>query len=156
MSEKHELSLGPTALLLGAGFSVDMGLPVVSDLTKEVYWSIMRPQLRSIRPYDHAVRANISESYQKLYREVYHQQPGNYEAQIGILEQLEFLVEEKGDMLEARLAGLPSTILVEKLDMLGRLLGATKLMDMVLEDEHMVTKSVAEFFAGRYSFSQEG
>ncbi len=73
-----------------------------------------------------------------------------------ILEQLEFLVEEKGDMLEARLAGLPSTILVEKLDMLGRLLGATKLMDMVLEDEQMVTKSVAEFFAGRYSFSQEG
>ncbi len=73
-----------------------------------------------------------------------------------ILEQLEFTVEQKGDLLEAKLAGLESSIIQEKLDMLGRLLGATKLMDMVLNDEGMVEQCVAAFFEGQYSFSQEG
>ncbi len=73
-----------------------------------------------------------------------------------ILQQLEFAVEKKGDMLEGRLAGLKSSVMQEKLDMLGRLLGATKLMDMVLEDEQMVLRCVDDFFTGRYSFSQEG
>jgi len=73
-----------------------------------------------------------------------------------ILEQLEFRVEKKGDMLEARLSGLESSVLAGTLDMLGRLLGATKLMDMVLQDEEMVTRCVDDFFNGRYSFSQEG
>ncbi len=73
-----------------------------------------------------------------------------------ILEQLEFTVEQKGDMLEARLSGLECSTLTNTLDMLGRLLGATKLMDMVLVDEQMVTRCVDEFFKGRYSFSQEG
>ncbi len=73
-----------------------------------------------------------------------------------ILEQLEFTVEQKGDLLEAKLAGLESSIIQEKLDMLGRLLGATKLMDMVLTDDAMVEQCVAAFFEGQYSFSQEG
>ncbi len=73
-----------------------------------------------------------------------------------ILEQLEFAVEKKGDMLEGRLAGLESSVMQDKLDMLGRLLGATKLMDMVLENEQMVILCVDDFFNGRYSFSQEG
>jgi len=73
-----------------------------------------------------------------------------------ILEQLEFVVEKKGDMLEARLSSMESSAMQHKLDMLGRLLGATKLMDMVLEDEQMVIQCVDDFFSGRYSFSQEG
>ncbi len=73
-----------------------------------------------------------------------------------ILEQLEFTVEQKGDMLEARITGLECSTLTNTLDMLGRLLGATKLMDMVLQDEQMVTRCVDDFFKGRYSFSQEG
>jgi pyruvate,water dikinase len=73
-----------------------------------------------------------------------------------ILEQLEFTVEKKGDMLEARLSSMESRAMQHKLDMLGRLLGATKLMDMVLEDEQMVSQCVDDFFSGRYSFSQEG
>ena len=40
--------------------------------------------------------------------------------------------------------------------MLGRLLGATKLMDMVLTDQQMVADYVEDFYNGRYSFSQEG
>jgi len=72
-----------------------------------------------------------------------------------ILEQLEFTVEKKGDMLEGRLSGLESGAMQYKLDMLGRLLGATKLMDMVLEDEQMVILCVDDFFNGRYSFSRK-
>ena len=73
-----------------------------------------------------------------------------------ILEQLEFIVEKKGDMLEARLSCLESSELEKTLDMLGRLLGATKLMDMVLQDQQMVLRCVDDFFNGRYSFSQQG
>lgn len=74
----------------------------------------------------------------------------------GVLQQLEFIVEKKGDLLEARIPGVDSDVLIQKLDMLGRLLGATKLMDMVLEDDEMVNQCIEDFFNGRYSFSQEG
>jgi len=73
-----------------------------------------------------------------------------------ILERLEFLVETKGDLLEAKMMNVEQSVLKDKLDILGRLLGATKLMDMILEDEKMVEECVEDFFAGRYSFSQEG
>ena len=73
-----------------------------------------------------------------------------------VLERLEFVVEQKGDLLEAKLPGLASSVLQQKLDILGRLLGASKLMDMVLEDEHMVASCVDDFYNGQYSFSQEG
>ena len=46
--------------------------------------------------------------------------------------------------------------MTEKLDLLGRLFGATKLMDMVLENSQMVDQCVQDFFRGHYSFSQEG
>ena len=53
----------------------------------------------------------------------------------GVLERLEFTVEKKGDLLEAKLLGLTSTVMQHNLDMLGRLLGASKLMDMVLSED---------------------
>ncbi len=74
----------------------------------------------------------------------------------GVLHRLEFIVEKKGDLLEARIPGIDNDLLIDKLDMLGRLLGATKLMDMVLENDEMVNRCVEDFFNGRYSFSQEG
>jgi pyruvate,water dikinase len=73
-----------------------------------------------------------------------------------VLERLDFEVEHKGDLLEAKLPSLASHVMQDKLDMLGRLLGATKLMDMVLEDKQMVDNCVEDFYKGRYSFSQEG
>ena len=73
-----------------------------------------------------------------------------------ILERLEFTVEKKGDLLEARIISIECDLMQEKLDMMGRLLGATKLMDMVLKNEQIVTQCVEDFFDGRYSFSQEG
>lgn len=73
-----------------------------------------------------------------------------------VLERLEFAVEQKGDLLEAKLPGLASPVMQQKLDILGRLLGASKLMDMVLEDDGMVASCVEDFYNGQYSFSQEG
>lgn len=74
----------------------------------------------------------------------------------GVLERLEFQIDKKGDLLEAKLPNLKSEVLTRKLDMLGRLLGATKLMDMVLTDQQMVADYVEDFYKGRYSFSQQG
>lgn len=73
-----------------------------------------------------------------------------------ILEQLGFLVDKKGDLLEAKLPGDTKEMMSQNLDMLGRLLGASKLMDMVLDSDAMVADCVHDFFKGRYSFSQEG
>ena len=88
---------------------------------------------------------------------------GDYEQRLlridfiaGVLEGLEFTVDKKADLLEAKLPPLPANIMKEKLDMAGRLLGATKLMDMILVDQQMVAEYVQDFYKGRYSFSQEG
>jgi pyruvate,water dikinase len=75
---------------------------------------------------------------------------------VQVLDRLEFAIDKKGDLLEAKIIGQPKDVIAAKLDLLGRLLGASKLMDMVLEDEQMVEQCVTEFFDGRYSFSQEG
>ncbi len=69
-----------------------------------------------------------------------------------ILGSLGFVVEKKGDLLDARLSPIDCGQLLEKLDWLGRLLGATKLMDMVLKDEQMVDRYAEEFMKGRYHF----
>ena len=74
----------------------------------------------------------------------------------GVLERLDFSVEKKGDLLEAKLTKLDKELLTGNLDILGRLLGASKLMDMVLDGDEMVASCVEEFYNGRYSFSQEG
>lgn len=73
-----------------------------------------------------------------------------------VLARLDFQPERKGDYLEARIHGVTQNILAERLEMLGRLLGASKLMDMLLHDEKMVAKCVEEFFAGRYFFVEKG
>ncbi len=69
--------------------------------------------------------------------------------------QLGFSVEIKADLLEARIADMDEVSLGKKLDMAGRLLGATKIMDMVLRDDEMVDNCVRDFFNGRYHFSSE-
>ncbi|TKB08542.1 PEP/pyruvate-binding domain-containing protein [Desulforhopalus sp. IMCC35007] len=74
----------------------------------------------------------------------------------GVLDRLGFIVEKKGDLLEAKLQGCTKERMVGTLDMLGRLLGASKLMDMVLDGDEMVSSCIEEFYNGRYSFSQEG
>lgn len=69
-----------------------------------------------------------------------------------VLQKLAFEVQVQADLLDARVSHLGCGELCEKLDHLGRLLGATKLMDMVLKDEQDVERLVAAFFDGRYTF----
>jgi len=73
-----------------------------------------------------------------------------------ILKRLDFSVETRGDLLDAQFLRRDQARIMEKLDMVGRLLGATRLMDMVLRDREMVHRYVDEFFQGRYMFSATG
>lgn len=70
-----------------------------------------------------------------------------------ILERLGFAVDIKGDLLDARSMQDEQKKAEEKLDLMGRLLGATRLLDMVLREDAMVERFVEDFFAGRYDFS---
>lgn len=72
-----------------------------------------------------------------------------------ILERLGFVVERAADLLDARLIGLAGDALLEKLDLIGRLLGATRLLDLVLKDEEMVVRLADDFLAGRYDFRKQ-
>lgn len=72
-----------------------------------------------------------------------------------ILEQLGFVVERAADLLDARLIGLAGEALQEKLDLVGRLLGATRLLDMELKDEEMVVRLAEDFLSGRYNFRKQ-
>ncbi|MCD6584910.1 MAG: hypothetical protein J7K96_04030 [Desulfobacteraceae bacterium] len=71
----------------------------------------------------------------------------------GILDRLGFKVSMRSDLIDAELKGEQKKIIMQKLDMIGRLLGATRLMDMYLKDSDMVSKYVEEFFNGRYHFA---
>jgi pyruvate,water dikinase len=69
-----------------------------------------------------------------------------------ILRSLGFEVNIRGDLLDARLTGYPERELCSRLSDLGRLLGMTKLLDMVLQDQDI--DWYAEQFsqgAGRFS-----
>ncbi len=63
-----------------------------------------------------------------------------------VLEQLDFHVESKGELLDARLTGMSVDKLMERIESLGKLLGVTKQMDMRLKDENMVEEQVKKFF----------
>jgi pyruvate,water dikinase len=70
-----------------------------------------------------------------------------------ILQRLDFEVDRKSDLVDARFAEAGSETTARKLDMLGRLLGATRLMDMYLKHESMIEGYVQEFMNGRYHFA---
>ncbi len=63
-----------------------------------------------------------------------------------ILEESGFQVIPKGDLLDARLQHLAAEELLQKLEIVGRLLGVTKLMDMRLKDENMVQEQIRAFW----------
>ena len=71
----------------------------------------------------------------------------------GVLGRLGFRVEKKADLVDAELRGGSVRDLTETLDILGRLLGATRLMDMYLKDSDMAESYVADFMNGRYHFA---
>ncbi len=68
-----------------------------------------------------------------------------------ILIRLGFLVRTRGDLLDARVEGFGVDELLALLVQVGRLLGMTKLLDMVVQEEHLQTYS-DQFFAGAGRF----
>jgi len=62
-----------------------------------------------------------------------------------ILEENGFVVTSKGDLLDARLQHMAAEELLQKLELVGRLLGVTKLMDMRLKDDNMVQEQIRAF-----------
>ncbi len=71
-----------------------------------------------------------------------------------VLSRLGFEVTVKADLLDAKMVEVEEKELTAVLDMLGRLLGATKLMDMVLREEEDVQRCVDQFFNGQYTFTK--
>ena len=72
-----------------------------------------------------------------------------------ILKQLDFKVELKGDMVRGEIKKYEESALVEKLDLLGRLLGTVRLLDMNLSDDRQVDWYVQQFMQGNYRFEAE-
>ena len=71
----------------------------------------------------------------------------------GILDRLGFKVDMKIDLVDGELKGGEKNSIEQTLDIIGRLLGATRLMDMYLRDSSMVESYVDEFMNGRYYFA---
>ena len=69
-----------------------------------------------------------------------------------VLHRLGFDVNVKSDLVDGQLKGAGLKASFDILDMVGRLLGATPLMDMILKDEAMVESFVDDFMQGRYRF----
>ena len=72
-----------------------------------------------------------------------------------ILKRMDFRVESRGDMVRAELKKAEFERIQDRLDQLGRLMGAVRLLDMVLSDERQVSWYVEEFFKGNYGFRKE-
>ncbi len=72
-----------------------------------------------------------------------------------VLTKLNFTCEQTGELLDARLMRYDKKITAARLDQVGRLLGAVRLLDMVLKHEYMIEPMVEEFFQGKYDFSNE-
>jgi pyruvate,water dikinase len=70
-----------------------------------------------------------------------------------VLQRLQFEVTRTSDLVDARFSEAAKTTIMEKLDQLGRLLGATRLMDMYLSEAVQVGPFVEAFFNGQYHFS---
>ncbi len=73
-----------------------------------------------------------------------------------ILKQLGFKTETNGDMVRGEIKKYNSPHMEKNLDMLGRLLGAVRLLDMVLSDAGHIDWYVEEFFKGNYTFKPGG
>ena len=64
-----------------------------------------------------------------------------------------FTVRHTGDLIDARLQHGDIALMEERLDILGRLLGVTRLMDMTLKSEEDVKRYIDDFMHGDYSFT---
>ncbi len=73
-----------------------------------------------------------------------------------VLERLGFEVKATGDLVNAQLRRGDRGRTEEALDMLGRLMGAARQLDMRMSDESVVDYHVEAFLSGNYSFEPGG
>jgi pyruvate,water dikinase len=71
-----------------------------------------------------------------------------------MLKRLGLKTDIKGDMVRGELKKYECDLIQEKLDIIGRLLGAVRLLDMMLSDEGQIDWYVEEFFKGNYTFQR--
>lgn len=71
----------------------------------------------------------------------------------GVLSHHGFKVEKKGDILDAQLSRSDRQTLEATLEVLGKLLGCTRVLDMSLKDGSQVEELVERFMNGIYDFS---
>jgi pyruvate,water dikinase len=67
-----------------------------------------------------------------------------------ILERYDFAADQSGDLVVGRLRGLSRAVVEERLRMVGRLIGFTRQLDILLKDEGIVDRLVGDFMEGRY------
>jgi pyruvate,water dikinase len=66
-----------------------------------------------------------------------------------ILERYDFVVEGEGDLVIGRIKKIPTEELVERLRMIGRLIGFTRQLDVYLRDDGLVEQCLEAFMEGR-------
>jgi pyruvate,water dikinase len=71
-----------------------------------------------------------------------------------VLQHLDFRVEMKEDSITARIDGYEAQVLEEKLEILGRLMMASKQLDMVMLADEAVDRFYQEFVAGGYTLKR--
>jgi pyruvate, water dikinase len=71
-----------------------------------------------------------------------------------ILERLGMIVDREGDMVRGEIKEVKSEQLCDKLDYVGRLMGAMRLQDMAISDDSQIAWYADEFFKGNYSFQR--
>jgi pyruvate,water dikinase len=67
-----------------------------------------------------------------------------------VLERSAFSVERRGDLVTARLRRAPAGASEAGLELLGRLMGCARQLDMLLQSESQVPELVESFLDGRY------
>ena len=72
-----------------------------------------------------------------------------------ILAASSFACDARDDLVTAELKGAPQQIIVEKLIVLGRLLGFTRLLDAAMRSATMPQLAAEAFLSGKYSFADE-
>jgi pyruvate,water dikinase len=65
-----------------------------------------------------------------------------------ILERHDFVVEGKGDLVIARIKKISLETMVQRLEMIGRLIGFTRQLDIYLKDDSLVERCVERFMRG--------
>ncbi len=70
-----------------------------------------------------------------------------------ILEAHDFFTDARDDLVNGNLHGVPQEVIEEKLIVLGRLLGFTRLLDAVMADDETAGRIAEAFLAGNYGLA---